>query len=318
MHTCDRGELAFEPKSTDVAAPPSNSGLVVDGYVRPYGCDMQLTQTSLPMSVRYRVAGMDCAKDAAQIERAAQSVGVAPGDVRVSAATHVMTLNAPEDRLPEIEHALATTGYGFDRMEADDETPQAAAHQDPAYRRALWIVIALNVGYGISEMIGGFLAGSQALKADALDFIGDGLITLLGLLAIGWSLVWRARSALIQGVFLGLLGLGVLGSTMWRVLVQAMPDAGLMGLFGLIALLVNVLAVIPLLRFRTGDANMRAVWLFSRNDAIGNAAVVAAAGLVVWLGSGWPDLIVAFGIAGLFLHSSWSIIRDAQADLRPA
>mgnify|MGYP000673906026 FL=1 len=89
-----------------------------------------------------------------------------------------------------------------------------------------------------------------------------------------------------------------------------------MGLFGLIALVVNVLAVLPLLRFRKGDANMRAVWLFSRNDAIGNAAVVVAAALVAWLGSAWPDLIVAFGIAGLFLHSSWSIIRDARADLK--
>lgn len=181
---------------------------------------------------------------------------------------------------------------------------------------ALWIVVILNVGYGLVEMTGGFIAGSQAVKADALDFIGDGTITFLGLLAIGWSLVWRARSALIQGIFLGILGLGVLGSTVWRLFTQATPDAGLMGLLGLAALVVNVLAVLPLLRFRKGDANMRAVWLFSRNDAIGNAAVVVAAGLVAWLGSAWPDLIVAIGIAGLFLHSSWSIISDARRDLQ--
>ena len=97
-----------------------------------------------------------------------------------------------------------------------------------------------------------------------------------------------------------------------------MPDATLMGMFGIVALVVNVLAVLPLMRFRKGDANMRAVWLFSRNDAIGNAAVVVAAGLVAWLGSGWPDLLVAFGIAGLFLHSSWSIIRHAKTDLTTA
>ena len=127
--------------------------------------------------------------------------------------------------------------------------------------------------------------------------------------------MWRAWSALIQGVFLGVLGLGVLGTTLWRVFTQTMPDATLMGVFGIGALLVNVLAVLPLMRFRKGDANMRAVWLFSRNDAIGNLAVVVAAVLVAWLGSGWPDLIVALGIAGLFLHSSWSIIRDAQSDL---
>ena len=269
-------------------------------------------------SFRYRVSGMDCAKDAAQIKRAAQSAGVAPDMVKVSAATHIMTLNVPETRLPEIEKAVATTGYGFDRIENDDNIQQGAAHQDPGYRHALWIVVILNVGYGVVEMIGGFIAGSQAVKADALDFIGDGAITFLGLLAIGWSLAWRARSALIQGIFLGLLGLGVLGTTIMRVFAQTTPDAGLMGLLGMIALVVNVLSVLPLLRFRKGDANMRAVWLFSRNDAIGNAAVVIAAGLVAWLGSAWPDLIVAFGIAGLFLHSAWAIIRDARADLKAA
>ena len=265
---------------------------------------------------RYRVSGMDCAKDAAQIERAAQSAGVAPDDVKVSAATHIMTLHAPEARLPDIERAVAVTGYGFDRIKSDEDISPNPAHQDPAYRRALWIVVILNVGYGVLEMLGGFIAGSQAVKADALDFIGDGAITFLGLLAIGWSLAWRARSALIQGIFLGLLGLGVLGTTIVRVFEQTTPDAGLMGLLGMIALVVNVISVLPLLRFRKGDANMRAVWLFSRNDAIGNAAVVVAAGLVAWLGSAWPDLIVAFGIAGLFLHSSWAIIRDARADLK--
>ena len=100
------------------------------------------------------------------------------------------------------------------------------------------------------------------------------------------------------------------------MLVQQQPEAGLMGLFAVIALVVNVVAVLPLLPHRTGDANVRAVWLFSRNDAIGNAAVVVAAGLVAWTGTAWPDLVVAAIIAGLFLHSSSSIIRDARADLR--
>ncbi len=273
------------------------------------------SMTDVP-SFRYRVSGMDCAKDAAQIERAAQSAGVAPGAVKVSAATHIMTLNAPEARLPEIEKAVATTGYGFDRIEGGEDISSNPAHQDPAYRRALWIVVILNVGYGVLEMIGGFISGSQAVKADALDFIGDGAITFLGLLAISWSLAWRARSALSSDGNCVVHGQGVDLAGRRRVNEQTPPDAGLMGLLGRIALGVNVISVLPLLRFRKGDANMRAVWLFSRNDAIGNAAVVIAAGLVAWLGSAWPDLIVAFGIAGLFLHSSWAIIRDARADLK--
>ena len=194
------------------------------------------------------------------------------------------------------------------------DVPELAA-LTPAYRRALWIVVALNVGYGVIEMVGGVLADSQALKADALDFLGDGAITFLGLLALGWSTLWRARSALIQGLFLGALGLGVIVTTVYRLLAQKQPDAEVMGVLGGIALLVNVAAAVVLLPHRTGDANARAVWLFSRNDAIGNAAVIVAAGLVAWTGTAWPDLLVAIVIASLFLQSSWSIVHDARKDL---
>ena len=274
--------------------------------------------------IRYRVTGMDCASCAAKIEKAARGVGVE--DVKVSTATQIMTLRTQPGRLAEVERAVTEIGYQLDRLDApraseasdDDELPKDLSHITPAYKRALWIVVALNVGYGLVEIVGGFLAGSQALKADALDFLGDGLITFLGLLAIGWSLLWRARSALIQGLFLGLPGLGVVASTIYRMIVQLPPEAELMGLFGIVALVVNVLAAAVLIPHRTGDANVRAVWLFSRNDAIGNAAVVVAAGLVTWTGTVWPDLVVALVIAGLFLHSSWSIIRDARAYLREA
>lgn len=199
-----------------------------------------------------------------------------------------------------------------------DELPKDLSHITPAYRRALWIVVVLNVGYGVAEMIGGFLADSQALKADALDFFGDGSITFLGLLAIGWGLKWRARSALIQGIFLGTMGIAVLAGTAYRVLVFNTPEAGTMGLLGFIALVINIIAVIVLLPHREGDSNVRSVWLFSRNDAVGNLAVVVAAGFVSWTGTAWPDLIAAAIIATLFLQSSWSIIKDASNDLKAA
>lgn len=278
-------------------------------------------------SLRYRVVGMDCARDAAGVERA---VGAVPGirTVRVSAASHVMILETDADRetaAVRLEVASAVAGLGY-RLESLGDTsgdtapsgndPRGAAHEAPSYRRALWIVVVLNVGYGAIEMIGGFLADSQAVKADALDFVGDGVITLLGLLAIGWSLAWRARAALIQGVFLALLGLGVLANTAYRLLVQEQPEAAAMGILGAIAFIVNVASAAVLLPHRSGDANVRAVWLFSRNDAIGNAAVVVAAGFVAWLDTPWPDLLVAAAIASLFLQSSWSIIRDARTDLR--
>ncbi|WBL33303.1 cation transporter [Sinirhodobacter sp. HNIBRBA609] len=270
--------------------------------------------------IRYRVTGMDCPSCAAKIEKAVRSAGV--DEVTISTATQILALNlgADDARLPAVERAIGEAGYHLDRIEAatGDRIGEVAPHTTAAYRRALWIVIVLNVGYGVIEMVGGFLTGSQALKADALDFLGDGLITFLGVLAIGWSLLWRARSALVQGVFLAVLGMGVTGNTLWRVFSQQPIEAGLMGVLAVIALAVNISAALVLIPHRAGDSNVRAVWLFSRNDAIGNAAVVVAAGMVAVTGSGWPDLIVAFAIAGLFLHSAWVIIRDARRDIADA
>lgn len=189
------------------------------------------------------------------------------------------------------------------------------AERDPAYRRALWIVVLLNLGFGLIEIIGGFLADSQALKADALDFIGDGTISLFGLVALGWTARARSRIALTQGLFLGALGLGVIGFAIWRATNAVAPEAELMGGIGLVALLVNVSAALVLSRFREGDANVRAIWLFSRNDALANIAVIAAAGIVAWTGKAWPDLIVAGVIALLFLHSAWEITRGALSEM---
>lgn len=267
--------------------------------------------------VQYRVSGMDCASCAGKIEKAVRSVGVE--SLKVSTASQILTLELSRDdeRLAAVERAVNEAGYHLDLMSSAGagEAQEAPTHLTVGYKRALWVVILLNIGYGVIEMIGGFLAGSQALKADALDFLGDGLITFLGLLAIGWSLLWRARSALLQGLFLGALGLTVITNTIWRVFAQQPIEAELMGALALVALAVNVAAALVLVPHRAGDANVRAVWLFSRNDAIGNAAVVAAAAFVVLTGSSWPDLIVAFAIAALFLHSSWVIVRDALQDM---
>lgn len=280
-----------------------------------------MTATTLNAPVRYRVTGMDCSSCATKIEGATRKV-LGVDDVRVSIASQEMTLRLDDkaEPLPEIERTITDLGYQLTRLsddDSDDKIPDFS-HVTPAYKRALWIVILLNVGYGAIEIVGGFLAGSQSLKADALDFLGDGIISFLGLIAIGWGLQARAKAALLQGLFLGALGVSVIAYTGYRVLVVNQPHAELMGIFGAIALAVNIAAAIVLIPHRKGDANMRAVWLFSRNDAIGNAAVVVAAGLVWWTGTPWPDLVVAAVIAALFLQSAWSIIADARADLRQA
>ena len=190
------------------------------------------------------------------------------------------------------------------------------AQDDPAYRRALWIVIILNIGFGLFEIVGGFMADSQALKADALDFLGDGSITLVGLFALGWTAVIRSRVALIQGIFLALLGIGVIGFAILRAIDPGVPEAGIMWALGFLALGINVVSAFVLSRFREGDANVQAVWLFSRNDAIANVAVICAAVLVAWTGKSWPDIAVAGVIALIFIHSAYQILQNALIELQ--
>ncbi len=183
-----------------------------------------------------------------------------------------------------------------------------------AYRRVLWMVIALNAAMFMVEVAAGYLARSQALQADALDFLGDAATYGLTLLVIGRPAAWRANAALFKGVSLGALALWVVGSTLWRVVQGGAPEPMTMSAVGALALAVNVSAALLLFRFRDGDANVRSVWLCSRNDAIGNVAVMLAAAGVWASGSSWPDLLVAFAMSALFLHSATQIILQAIAE----
>lgn len=185
-----------------------------------------------------------------------------------------------------------------------------------AYKRRLWAVIAINAVMFAVEMSAGQMAQSQALKADALDFLGDALTYGISLAVIGASIRVRTTAALAKGVSLLLMGLWVLGSTVYRVFVVGVPEAGIMGVVGFMALAANVASVLLLMSYKDGDANVRSVWLCSRNDAIGNVAVMLAA-LGVWgTTTGWPDLIVAGIMAGLFLSSSVQILRQALEERR--
>lgn len=187
-----------------------------------------------------------------------------------------------------------------------------------AYKRRLWLVIAINAAMFAVEMSAGQAAQSQALKADALDFLGDALTYGLSLAVIGLSLRVRATAALFKGISLMAMGLWVLGTTLFRVLYIGMPEAEIMGLIGFLALGANVASVLLLMAYKDGDANVRSVWLCSRNDAIGNVAVMLAA-LGVWAsGTGWPDLIVAGLMAALFVNSSVQIIRQSLQERRGA
>lgn len=187
---------------------------------------------------------------------------------------------------------------------------------DNQYKRILWLVIFINAAMFIVEMSAGKLAGSQALQADALDFLGDSLTYGLSLAVIGMSLKTRSMAALLKGFSLLAMGLWVFGSTIYQVFVLGAPQAEIMGFIGLLALAANMASVLLLMRYKDGDANVRSVWLCSRNDAIGNVAVMIASIAVWFTVSAWPDLIVAAIMAGLFLRSAQLILVQAWKEYR--
>jgi Co/Zn/Cd efflux system component len=200
-----------------------------------------------------------------------------------------------------------------------DTRPAAvAAVTDSRWRRALWIALWLNlVMFGV-ELVAGLQADSVSLLADAVDFAGDAANYGISLAVLSMALVWRSRAAYVKGLTMLAYGLFVLGRAGWMLHAGSMPEPWVMGVVGLIALLVNAGVAVLLYSFRTGDANMRSVWLCSRNDALSNLAVMAAALGVFGTGTAWPDLAVAAVMAALAITAGVSVVRQARAELAMA
>ena len=194
--------------------------------------------------------------------------------------------------------------------------PKPDPNNSPKWRAVLWVALIINAAMFAVELYAGAAADSHALKADALDFFGDAANYAISLLVAGMALAWRSRATLFKGGTLGLLGLHVLASTTAAALYGSAPEPRAMGIIGVLALVANLLVAAMLFQFRSGDANMRSVWICSRNDAIGNVAVVAAAAGVFGTGTAWPDLIVAAILATLGLTGGWQIVSQARSELR--
>lgn len=182
-------------------------------------------------------------------------------------------------------------------------------------RRTLIVVLILNASMFVAEFSAGLVAGSSALLADSLDMLADALVYALGLFALGRAAHWRARAALTSGVFQLALGVGIAIEAVAKLFVNGTPDTGAMTLFGILALIVNTLCFLLLARYREGDINLRATWICSRNDMIGNVGVLVAAGLVTWLGATWPDIVIGLLIALVIIRSALRIGLEARSEL---
>lgn len=189
---------------------------------------------------------------------------------------------------------------------------------DPGYRRILWVALIVNAAMFGIEIVSGVAAGSVSLLADAVDFFGDAANYAVSLFVLGMAPVWRSRTALWKGVTMGGYGLFVLGAAIWHAVSGTVPEHVTMGATGFLALCANLLVAVLLFSRRNGDANMRSVWLCTRNDAIGNVAVMLAALGVFGTGAGWPDIMVASIMALLGLSAARSVIGQARTELQAA
>jgi Co/Zn/Cd efflux system component len=185
-----------------------------------------------------------------------------------------------------------------------------------AYRRILWVVLAINAVMFMVEIGAGLVAGSASLQADALDFLGDAANYAISLIVVGMALRYRATAALAKGVTMGLFGLWVIGTVVWHAVHGTLPSAFTMGAVGIAALAANAASFGLLWAYRSGDANMRSAWICTRNDVLGNLAVLVAALGVFGTGTGWPDIIVAAVMAALALQGATIVVRQSRAELR--
>lgn len=188
----------------------------------------------------------------------------------------------------------------------------------PGFRKALWIALWVNLAMFLIEGFASLQSGSVALMADAIDFFGDSANYILSLSVLSLGMLWRGRAALVKGITMTLFGVAVLARAGWVLQSGITPEPLTMGAVGLLALIANVAVALILFRFREGDSDMRSVWLCSRNDAIGNLAVMVAALGVFGTGTAWPDLAVAAIMGGLAITSGISVVRHARSDIAQA
>ena len=196
-----------------------------------------------------------------------------------------------------------------------EQETEVGKHHQGRYRKILWIALIINMSMFAVEIVSGVKADSVSLLADSLDFLGDAANYGISLWVLGMGLAIRAKASLLKAVSMAAFGIWVLASSVWHLAIGVHPNAQTMGLIGILALAANLSVAGLLYAYREGDSNMRSVWLCTRNDALGNVAVILAALGVLGTKSSWPDLVVASIMASLALYSAWTVIKHARSEL---
>jgi Co/Zn/Cd efflux system component len=179
-------------------------------------------------------------------------------------------------------------------------------------RRTLQIVLLINAVMFLTESVAGVLAHSTALFADSLDMLGDAIVYGFSLYVIGRGIAWQARAAVLKGLIMAAFGIGLLVQVAFKITRAVTPSVEVMGVVGTLAFAANLWCLALLWRRRGDDINMRSAWICSRNDVIGNVAVLVAAGTVALTGSPWPDIVIGLLVASVFGRSAVQVVRDAS------
>ncbi len=185
-----------------------------------------------------------------------------------------------------------------------------------SFKKILWIALVLNFSMFFVEVAFGVLSHSLSLKADAIDFLGDSANYFVTLFVLNSAIEKRAKVSLLKAAFMFSFGLWILTEAIIRFITPEIPNPFTMSWVGTLALVINAGVALLLYRFRNGDSNMQSVWLCSRNDAIGNIAVILASVGVFYFSSKWPDLVVALFMAVLSVNSSYRVLKLASKELK--
>ncbi len=257
----------------------------------------------------------DAATAARHFAPGSATAGKGAGGYRGSKPISPNNRRSARTRAPKIPAAAHLEDNGPAMASCCDDKSCALDELKVRQSGTLKIVLVINAVMFVVVAAGGYLASSTSLLTDSLDNLGDALTYGLSLYVVAGTARAKAKVALFKGGLILAAALAVVAQIIYRIVAPSTPIFEVMTGMAVLALLANGACLLLLWRHRQDDINMASVWECSRNDIASNVAVLVAAGTVAIVGSGWPDLIVATGLAVLLLVSAGRVIRRSVHEL---